>query len=235
VGARAISERVTSPALLIRRTPLREADLIVALFTEQRGAVSVVARGARRSSKRFGALEPMHLLSVTVELTRGRDLGTLKEATIVRPRIGLISSLAAMEAAGTALRWLRLAAADHTPEPVLWHWINKLLDALDETRDDHQRLLAVAGIRMLAAAGWALQLSACVRCDTPCPDNARVMVDIAAGGVKCTRCGGGAVELSSRDRHQIVGLDKTGQLDDRAAAAALRLVRLAFEAHGRSR
>lgn len=235
MAARAISERVTSPALLIRRTSLRDSDLIVGLFSEQCGAVSAVARGARRTSKRFSALEPMHLLSITVELSRGRELGTLKEASVARPRIGLTSSLAAMEAAGTALRWLRLAAPSLTPEPLLWHEINALLDALDEPDAAPGAQLAAAGIRMLAASGWALQLSACVRCSTACPQRARVMVDIAAGGVVCTRCGGGTIQLSSRDRHAIVGLERAGRLDDRAAASALRLVRLAFDAHALSR
>lgn len=234
MAARAISDRVTGPALLLRRTLLGDSDLIVGFLTEQHGALAAIARGARRSSKRFPALEPMHLLSVTVDLPRGRELGTLKEATLTRPRIGLTSSLAAMEAAGTALRWVRLTAPAHTPEPVVWQSINALLDALDEPGANHVALLAVAGLRMLTALGWAIQLSACVRCDTPCPDRARVMIDAAAGGVVCTRCGGGALQLSSRDRHAIAALGDDGELDSRAAGAALTLVNQAFDAHGRS-
>ncbi len=77
---------VESPALLVARHPLGEADLIVRLFTESHGMVSAIARNALRSHKRFPALEPMHLLGVRLELGE-RDLATLVEARLERPRI----------------------------------------------------------------------------------------------------------------------------------------------------
>ena len=47
-------------ALIIRKTPIGEADLIVTLFTRERGIVRAVARGGRRSTSRMvGHLEPL--------------------------------------------------------------------------------------------------------------------------------------------------------------------------------
>jgi len=49
-----------SEAIVLRTYPLREADLLVTLFTRAEGKVRGVARAAKKSKKRFGgALEPL--------------------------------------------------------------------------------------------------------------------------------------------------------------------------------
>ena len=46
-------------AVIIRTTPLRESDLVVAVLTPQQGKVPCIARGARRSKKRFAGGLPI--------------------------------------------------------------------------------------------------------------------------------------------------------------------------------
>jgi len=49
-----------SEAIVLRTYPLREADLLVTLFTRLEGKVRGVARSAKKSKRRFGgALEPL--------------------------------------------------------------------------------------------------------------------------------------------------------------------------------
>src|SRR6202166_3368118 len=49
-----------SEAIVLRTYPLREADLLVTLFTRAEGKVRGVARSAKKSKRRFGgALEPL--------------------------------------------------------------------------------------------------------------------------------------------------------------------------------
>jgi DNA repair protein RecO (recombination protein O) len=111
----------------------------------------------------------MHTLRATVDLAAGRELGTLVDTAMARPRIALTSSLAAMEAAGWALRWLRKAAPARIADPALWAEIVGLLDALEVVAGSGsvEQVLAGAGVRMLAAAGWQLELGRCVRCGKP--------------------------------------------------------------------
>ena len=224
-------------ALLVRRVPYGESDLIVTLFTEQAGAVGATARGARRTRRRFVGLEPMHLQRVELLLTPGKELATLVEVQLERPRLGLTTALARMEAAGQALRWLRQLAPPRTAEPQLWVEINALLDALDQVSDELHldALVGAAGLRMIEAAGWGLDLSRCVRCERPCPEQAPVLIDVTAGGVVCRRCGGGPLLLSARERRGLLRAldgDESGLRQTEDAAAAQRLVRQALVAHG---
>ena len=57
-------------AVILRRTPVGESDLIVALFTRDHGRVSAVARGARRSRKRFPA--GLEMLTSRISFLRKR-------------------------------------------------------------------------------------------------------------------------------------------------------------------
>jgi len=230
-GARLAKERLTTDALLVRRVAFRESDDIVHLFTEEHGAVSAVARGARRSQKRFSALEPVHLLRVGVDVAHERELGTLVEASLLRPRLGVITRLATMEAAGRALRWLRAAAPQRSAERGMWKEANQLLDALDQPDADAEGLLAAAGLRLLAVAGWALELESCVRCGRLCPENARAIVDVHAGGIVCRHCGGQGSSVGARQRLALsaamAGAPFAGEPE-----AAVALVDAAFHAHG---
>jgi DNA repair protein RecO (recombination protein O) len=237
-ATRLAQQRLDSTALLVSRHPVGEADLVVRLFTESSGMLGVVARNARRSAKRFGALEPMHVLKVRIDTSPLRDLGTLAEASLERPRIGITAQLATMEAAGRALRWLRRAAPTRSSEPELWHEVNRLLDGLDAVPPEHAArvgsMLAASGLRMLAATGWALELTRCVRCEKACPERSRSILDVAAGGIVCRACGGRGEVLTADERHAFV---RATEGDDDAlvegASRAIDVVERALEVHGR--
>lgn len=235
-AARLAKQRLSSDALLLRRTAVGDADLVVQLFTEAAGTVSAVARGARRSTKRLAALEPMHVLRVALEISPARELATLSEASLARPRLGLTSRLSSMEAAGRALRWLRRAAPPRTPEPGLWREVNALLDDLDGADADHAEALAAAtGLRLLAVAGWGLELVRCVRCGKPAPPRARAILDVRAGGLVCRSCGGVGPAIGSRQRLSLVDAvaGAAALLSPDDARLAIDLVDQALTAHGR--
>jgi DNA repair protein RecO (recombination protein O) len=223
-------------ALLVKRVEYGEADLVLTLFTERYGRVSALARGARKSSRRFaGALEPMHTLEVRLEERPERELFGLREARIATPRRALTSELARMEAAGKALGWLRRAAPARTPEPELWLAIESLLDRLAETGSvDANRVLAAAGFRMLAMLGWGLDLERCVSCGKPCPQGQAGLVDATRGGLVCRSCGGARQRLDGPRRQRLARAGVTGDpqaIDADDAEAALDLVEQVLRAH----
>lgn len=200
-------KRLEGAALVLQSVVFRESDLIVTLLTEEAGKVSAIARGARASRRRFaGALEPIHTITAVVE-DRGGDLASMKDASILTPRIALVGSLVAVEAAGRALRWARALCPPRTPERAVFASLTRLLDQLEQdcasgvdAAANAPVALARASLEMLTAAGYGLDLGECVRCGTPCPPERAVTVDAQAGGVVCRACGGGAWLLSSAQR-----------------------------------
>jgi DNA repair protein RecO (recombination protein O) len=182
--------RIESEALVVRTVEVGESDVIATLITERAGKVSAIVRGARKGSRRVGgALEPVHGIAVLLD-DRGKELTTLKEARIVRPRPKVTSDLAALEAAGVALRWARHSFPPRTREPEGWAILGELLDALESGAPSPRAELARAGLALLAAVGFGIDLERCVACGRPCPSSKAACVDLARGGLVCRSCGG---------------------------------------------
>jgi DNA repair protein RecO (recombination protein O) len=223
-------------ALLVRRVAYGESDLILTLLTEQVGKVSALARGARRSQRRFGgALEPMHTLRVTLEERTTSELYVLREASIEQARSGLTSSLEALDAAGRALTWLARACVAKTPEPLAWAAIADFLDALDAPSSERPPRLQLAefGLRLLHALGWALDFEHCVRCGKTCEPGQAAFADAAQGGLVCRACGGARQRLDGPLRSRLAALMRAqhNALLEADVDAALSLVDSALRAH----
>ena len=73
-----------SEAIVLRTYPLREADLLVTLFTRAEGKVKGVARSAKKSKRRFGgALEPLTLVRLYYDDREGQELARLDSCDIL--------------------------------------------------------------------------------------------------------------------------------------------------------
>jgi DNA repair protein RecO (recombination protein O) len=222
-------------ALLLRRVAYGESDLIITVLTERIGLVSALARGARRSQRRFaGALEPMHTLRMALDERPTSDLYVLREASIDQPRYQLTARLDALDAAGRALAWLRRALVPKMPEPGTWNAILHLFDRLDTPSEPRPRLLlAEFGLALLSALGWGLDFEHCVRCGKPCEAGRAAFVDAARGGLVCRACGGARLRLDAPLRTRLAELARGGEINllEEDADTALELVEAALRAH----
>jgi DNA repair protein RecO (recombination protein O) len=223
-------------ALVVRRTQFRESDLIVSLFTERLGAVTALARGARRSQRRFGGtLEPLHTLNVLLDEITTRELLGLREANIEIARRRLTLDLAAMEAAGRALGWVRRAAPPHTPEPEVWRVVCALLDRLDASDDDASPAveLAECGLRLLAAFGWGIDFERCVVSGRACQPGQAAMLDPIRGGLVSRGSGGGPIHLDGATRQRLARVvrEPGRVLVPSDVEVALQVVEAALRAH----
>jgi DNA repair protein RecO (recombination protein O) len=226
---------VTTAALVVRRVPIGEADLLVHLFTKERGLLTTSARSARRASSKLGALEPIHTLEVVLELAARSDIAKLKEARISTARIRILGDERRLDAAARLLRWIR-SSTSASPEPEVFAAALRLLDALDAPAGPSVLsggLLVRAGLELLAGLGYSLDLAACVRCGTPCPEGASALVDPMQGGLVCRACGGARVLLKAPLRHALdaAGAGAVPELADDDVASAVALIEEALMAH----
>ena len=227
---------VTTEGFLLSRVTYGEADLIVHLFTKEIGRIAALARGARRSQKRFsGSLEPMHTLKVTVSEKPGSELHTLKESSIETPRLRLTQSLPSLEAAGRALSWIRKAAPAATQEARAYQALEEFFNELNTLppNESVQGHLAAFGARLVSAFGWGLELSQCISCDKPCPDERPALISPERGGLICLACGGGPIRLAPDVRSELkrAAAGQTHLLSEDSIAPALRIVERALGAH----
>ena len=73
-----------SDAIVLRTYPLREADLLVTLFTRDEGKLRGVARSAKKSKRRFGgALEPLTRVRAYYDQKAGQELVRLDSCDVL--------------------------------------------------------------------------------------------------------------------------------------------------------
>lgn len=221
----------TTLGLVLRATPLRESDLVLLLLTEQHGRISALARGARRSRRRFGGALGFAVLS-RLELRPPRgELWTLETAEVQREWASLSADLAAFAHAGYALE---LAAALAPTELADAHAFELTISMLDHLAARGASAAALRGfeLRLLDVAGSAPALTSCAGCG----DAPLVAVAFAAtrGGALCARCAPstrGEVRAFDDDaRAYLLAAEAGGDgaLDEATAPEARRLAREAM-------
>ncbi len=184
-----------TPAVLLRSVVYGEADRIVTLLTERHGKVSLVARGARKSARRFaGALEPYALIEAALALGRG-ELGRLAEARVLRAFPSILTSLERMSVAAAGLELVREAIPDREPDARLLPLLERFFELVAEAPPCDELRVAFA-LRLLALAGLGPNLDSCGRCGRGAPQGKAALFDPALGSVVCRACGGGRVLLT---------------------------------------
>ena len=176
--------------VVLRLTPFRDRDRIVHTLSRERGRLGLVARSARSPR---GVLASRLAIANQLEVTYHRgphaDLGTLREATVVRDHQGLQGDLP-----GFASLELILEVADHlghddNPEPELFVAACRALDDLHLDRDRVRGVLIYL-LAALAAAGLWGGTERCEHCGRTWDVEVR---EIAGEGhaLWCGRCAGG--------------------------------------------
>jgi DNA repair protein RecO (recombination protein O) len=174
-------------ALVLRTFDQNESDRLVHLYTEDLGRVSAIAKGARRSRRRFpGALELFSLLEVRLVAPPRSALMRLEAARLYQPLEGLSADVARFALACHFVELLDRLGAEGERNPELFGFAAGLLDVLRAERAD--RLLALLVLlKTLARLGYRPQLLACALCNAPL-SGGMAAFSSRHGGALCPAC-----------------------------------------------
>jgi DNA repair protein RecO (recombination protein O) len=183
------SDRPDAPlGVVLRTTPLRESDLLVVLFTDRHGKVTAVARGARKSRRRFsGALSLLVLGRYQLGRRPRGELWGLDGAEVVREWTQLSSDVVAVAHASYVAELLDGLLAPESPEPEALDLIVAAWDALAAGGPSPSALRAFE-IGLLELAGHRPAIDRCAACGGELGDGA--VFDPQRGGAICRACAG---------------------------------------------
>jgi len=186
---------INDEAVVIGLMDYRETDRIVSLYSREHGKISGIARGARKSIKRFGgALELFARLSIN--FMPGETLVTIRDVDLrtIYPQIR--ATLAGIAHAGYAAELVAALA----PERYCNHRVFRLLTAYLEHLD-----LAPAvpsdrhffEMNLLNILGYRPPLESCAGCGVNLAVSGGLWSDGAGHGIYCRDCATGGVHLSA--------------------------------------
>lgn len=188
-------------ALVLRKSKLGEADMILTLLSADGRIVRGVAKGMRKPTSRFaGRLEPGSVADLM--LATGRTLEVISDVRSVDLHAGLRTDYDRSTAASVVLDVLDKMAVEGQVEERLFGLACATLSVLEHAPTEHLRAMVTAFLlKAMAMHGYRPHLDSCVSC--ACAAEGRAGFSLEAGGVLCTACGGAAVHLSGSSREML--------------------------------
>src|SRR5581483_3104902 len=196
--------RLITPAVVLRTVDYGEADRIVTLLTRDCGKRSAIARGARKSVKRFGAgLSLFGVGEATLAERPQAELDTLEAFHGARGFPSLMLDVAKVAHGGYACELVRELVPPRQPEAAVFDLLLSLF-ALLEAEPARAETLRVFELRLLDEVGLRPQLDRCLACNTEDLDGAGQVFDARRGGVVCGACHGHGRPLDGDARRALV-------------------------------
>jgi DNA repair protein RecO (recombination protein O) len=185
-------------AIVLHTLDYGESDRIVTFYTAEFGKVKGIAKGARRSKKRFAnALETFTCLELLFSRRSPDGLAFLEEGKVINPFAGIGNDLMKTLYASYLVELTEQFTVESKKNTALFFLLQGFLELLDEGRASED-LVRFFEMRLLTLAGYEPALDRCLACKVPADGADQYHFSVQEGGIKCARC-------SPRDAH-ILGL-----------------------------
>ncbi len=155
---------VKTKAIVIRSIPYGESDLVVIFFSPAEGIIRGMAKGARKSRKRFqGSLEPFATVMLGAAIKESGALARVDAADLVNARLGIREDLKKYGAGSVMLELVSIFEVAGAHSGDAFSLLETALDVL-EMSSSPLSLLAAFFPGYLRLSGFAIPLSSCGRC-----------------------------------------------------------------------
>lgn len=169
--------------LIIRTVDIKETDRLVTIFTEEQGAITALARGARSLKSRK--------LAATMQFCYGRyvlykqgDKLWVKEAELIESFFDIRQTIEGLALANYIAEVLSDVTVEEADKDLLRLSLNSLY-AISLGKYEAEKIKAVFEIRAVSILGFMPSVLSCHLCDEK---NGDFFFDIMGGIIECRAC-----------------------------------------------
>lgn len=176
---------------MLRATEHGDYDKIVTFFTLKRGKISAIAKGAKKSVKRFaGVLEIFSILNLVWSYGRGRGLPILKEASLSHPFEQIRTDITKTAYASYWCELVYVWMEKGQKQASVYRLLEHILDQLNRGSLSEHVLHITFLLRFMTISGFRPVLDHCNTCRTTLEqfERSSVVFDISRGGALCEKC-----------------------------------------------
>ena len=153
-----------SEAIILRTRDHGESDRLITFLASGQGKLTGIAKGARRSKKRFvHTLEPLSLVAMTYVERATTALVRIDASELKNPFTALRLDLARLAYASLAAELVLEIAPEREANPALFALLSQCLHHL-EAGGDPETLALLFETRILSLSGFGPNLQHCFRC-----------------------------------------------------------------------
>jgi DNA repair protein RecO (recombination protein O) len=186
-------------AIILRATDFGESDRIIHFFTRDFGRMRGVAKGAKRSLKRFvGSLELLAHVDLHFFEKKTIDLVRIESSNLRAQFPGIRADLDKFGEACLLAEIVTLATGEREAHRPLFDTLARglaLIDRLPAWTEKGEGVGRLLETRLLSLVGFEPEVNACVRCRVPLDRITRAAFSVVRGGVLCEGCARGERDL----------------------------------------
>lgn len=174
--------------IVIQSFDYGESDRIVTFFTLEYGKMKGIAKGARRSRKRFSnSLDLFCHVRILFFEKEDRPLGRIDQSDVVEffPTLG--QDIAKMGYGSYFVELVDAMVGERQAQKGVFDLLRQFLSMLNEV-EPKEEMLRIFEIRLLSLLGYRPNLSSCIHCGRPLERLDRIYFAPARGGIFCEKC-----------------------------------------------
>jgi len=178
-------------AFVLRFINYGESDRIVTFFTREFGKLRGIAKGARRSRKRFSnAIEPFSHSSLLFSRRKDSGLALIENCDVINHYPAIRSDLRKTMTASYMIDLTDHFTVENKRSSVIFQLLNDFLHLL-ETGNGPEETERFFELRLLTLSGYEPTLGKCSICNRSLDTITAAFFDATRGGIRCSQCGRG--------------------------------------------
>lgn len=178
-------------AIILQIRTAGEADLLVDFLTPRLGQLRGVAKGAKKSRKRFvHCLEPACRVRLQIFEKTGRPWVRIEAGELIEDFISLRGDFRKWGLAGLWCELTREVVPPGDANPRIFELLRKALTWLAAHKPEEE-IGCIFQLKLLKLAGFGLPWTQCPRCGKSGPDFCQAVFSPRRGTLMCPECHGG--------------------------------------------
>jgi len=177
-----------SEAIILRTKDFGESDLIVSFFSSLCGNLKGVAKGARRSSKRFvNCLNIFSLVDLEFRERRSADLVWLDSCELIDGFPGIRSDYNLLLKASYMVELTEILFPLNVPSSEMFQLLRFALGSISNRRDIEETMI-IFQAQAMKIGGFGINVTKCSFCGRPYKGEGRALFHPPSGSIVCMAC-----------------------------------------------
>lgn len=182
---------LSSEAVMLSTGDLGETDRLVSVYTKDFGRIKAVAKGAKKSRKRFGsALEPFTHIELFFTDRENSTLARLDNCRIITTYPEIASNIKTVAYGSYLIELVNIFTPERQKNIQIFYLLNHFIGLLS-AGGFREGMLRLFEHRFFMLTGYMPQFLQCVACGKGFNLATTYMFSVNKGGIVCSSCRGG--------------------------------------------
>jgi DNA repair protein RecO (recombination protein O) len=177
-----------SPSIIMRVRDFSESDLLITFFTKDKGLLKGIAKGAKRSHKRFvNCLDIFCLSNLEYRLNKKGGLHFISSGKLVSAFPGLRRDFSILSLASYMIELTELLFPPELADKEMFETLRDSFDLL-EKGENHDLVSIIFEITAMTLGGYKINLEKCSICGRRYSGEGAAAFKPDKGGIACLKC-----------------------------------------------